>query len=316
MIKKKQTRNGFGVICLSVICLGTLFLISGCNPVSQEDYQAVTNENAAIRAELAKEQQKVLELGERLKTESARFAEIQGDNQRQIDELTDNLTALQAEYERRLENILANTSESELRTPTWLELKEFLESDPTDSLVYEEDSFDCSGFAITLRDNAWRYGLRCAYIEITHLDSTTGHALNAFKTSDEGMIYVDVINDDKIAYVQIGQPYGTISLDGVKAKFISCEGNPDSFWGPLAWDTYPHIFVYDYYLKYQQCTGFYRDTINAYNEAVDDYNRGVRKYTPGQLTQWLENIDALEKDLGVKTYEPGDRVATIEVYWN
>jgi hypothetical protein len=315
MMKKKQTKNGFGITCLSVICLVTLFLTSGCNPVSPEEYQALTNENAAIGAELAEEQQKVLELRGQLETESARLAEIQSDNQRRIDELTANLTALQAEYERRLANV-TGASTSELRNPTWLELKEFLESDHTDLLVYEEDSFDCSGFAITLRDRAWRYGLRCAYIEITHVDSTTGHALNAFKTSDEGIIYVDVINDDMIAYVQIGQPYGKVPLDGVKTKFISCEGNPDNFWNPLTWETYPHIFVYDYYSKYQQRTGFYQDTIDAYNEAADNYNRGVRKYTPDQLTLWLENIDALEKDLGVKTYEPGDRVATIEVYWN
>ena len=307
-MKKNQTKNGSGITCFLVICLGTLFLLSGCNPVSQEEYQALTGK-------LTEEQQKVLELREQLEAESDRFAEIQGDDQRKIDELTDSLTSLQADYERRLENV-AGLSESELRNPTWLELKEFLENDHTDSLVYEEDKFDCSGFAITLRDNAWRYGLRCAYIEITHVDSTTGHALNAFETSDNGVIYVDAGSDDMIAYVQTGQPYGTISLDGVKSKFISCEGNPDSFWGPLVWETYPHVFIYDYYSKYQQRVKFYTDTIDAYNEAVDNYNSGERKYTPGQLTQWLENLDALEKDLGVTVHEPGDRVATIEVYWN
>ncbi|MFA5317546.1 MAG: hypothetical protein WC369_09015, partial [Dehalococcoidales bacterium] len=136
---------------LPVICLGVILLLSGCVSVSESDYNA-------IKDELTTERGKVAELNQQLVTERALSQEARVESQRRIDEVTDNLTALQVDYENRLKAIIGGTEDSQLRNPTWSELKEFLENDDTDLLVYAEDKFDCTGFAITLRDRAWRYG--------------------------------------------------------------------------------------------------------------------------------------------------------------
>ncbi|MFN3621280.1 MAG: hypothetical protein ACK4TI_00120 [Nitrososphaerales archaeon] len=53
-----------------------------------------------------------------------------------------------------------------LRNPSWQELVAFLKEDKTDAFIYRAGEFDCSGFAITLRDHAIAQGFRCAYIEV------------------------------------------------------------------------------------------------------------------------------------------------------
>ena len=205
--------------------------------------------------------------------------------------------------------------ESTLRDPTWLELKEFIENDNTDTLLYMEGSFDCEGFAITLRDRAWRYGFRCAFVAL-NFAGTRGHALNAFQTTDKGIVYVDVTEHDKIAYVQIGQPYGTISLNAAKSEYFDCYGEPDEFWGTLTQRNHSNPFGYDYYISYRQRLEFYNQSVNAFNEAVSEYNKGSTRWSSSQLDKWHENLEALEKDLGSPVYEPISVVETTEVYWN
>jgi hypothetical protein len=285
-----------------------MLLLSGCVSVSESDYNV-------IKDELATERGKVAELNQQLVTERALSQEARMESQRRIDEITDNLTALQVDYENRLKAIIGGTEDSQLRNPTWAELKEFLENDDTDLLVYAEDKFDCTGFAITLRDRAWRYGLRSAYVEIRFLGAV-GHALNAFQTVDHGLVYVDGVEIDAVAYVQVGQPYGTIPVNSVKSEFIDCDGSPAAFWGPLGRKTLHDVFSYDYYLQYQQRLNFYNDTVDTFNKAVDEYNRGGRTYSHDQLTKWQENILALGEDLGEDSYLPGEKVATIEIYWD
>lgn len=238
--------------------------------------------------------------------------------QHEIDELTEDLATLQTNYENmqaNFQSLLGRLNESTLSNPTWSELEEFLRLDDTDTLLYVEDSFDCSGFTITLRDHAWRCGIRCAYVEVG-FSQAEGHALNAFETTDKGLIYVDNFEDDKIAYVGLHQLYGAIQLDGAKSEYIACSGSPAEFWGSLTYSTHPNPFSYDYYIDYQRRSKFYEESIDAYNEAVDKYNAGSKKWSYSQLTKWLENLEALEQDLGSISYEPMGMVESVEVYWN
>lgn len=232
--------------------------------------------------------------------------------QQQVEELTANLATLQAEYQHLLQRL----EQSTLEDPTWEELKEFLKRDDTDKLVYDAQTFDCSGFAITLRDHAWRYGLRCAYVELSFPDGEGGHALNAFRTPDGTIIYVDCTEYDTIAYVQNGKEYGVISLDAVKSRYIDCEGNPDEFWVPLTYTTTTNeLFSYGYFTNYQGRCEFYLASVNAYNQAVAEYNSGSREYSYEQLRRWNDNLDALQQDLGT-IWEPLEVVENIEIYWN
>ena len=149
----------------------------------------------------------------------------------------------------------------------------------------------------------------------------TGHALNAFNTSDLGLVYVDVTEGDSIAYVEVGKTYGRIALDAVKWKYVDCSGmKPDEFWGTLTYTVHPedssYPLTYDYYLDYCSRLEFYWESVEAYNEAVEEYNRGDSSYTYSQLESWYENLKTLEQDLGSTFWEPGGIVETVEIYWN
>jgi len=77
----------------------------------------------------------------------------------------------------------------------------------------------CADFAERLHNEAEMAGIRCAYVSVEL--SGVGHALNAFQTTDRGLIYIDDTgkvggygpsNCDKAVDVQIGQQYIPISL--------------------------------------------------------------------------------------------------------
>jgi hypothetical protein len=91
----------------------------------------------------------------------------------------------------------------------------------------------CADFAETLHNNAEINGIRAGYVSITLSSSTLGHAINVFNTTDKGLVFIDDtgkelqtqnitpgfisfgITDscDKAGYLEIGRPYGVISLE-------------------------------------------------------------------------------------------------------
>lgn len=89
-----------------------------------------------------------------------------------------------------------------LKNPTWNELKDFLLSDNTDKRFYVYPSFTSENYAEMLQNNAKKSGWRCAIVRI-HLDwldrQTGAHVngvyfLNAFETTDQGIVYIDSTN--------------------------------------------------------------------------------------------------------------------------
>jgi len=307
--------------------------LSSCAPmVPQEQYDTVVEELSSsqrqveeMRGELVSTQSQFEkrqdELTQDLNSTQSKIAELT----QQVVELEYKLKNLQKDYEGLQNNyqelqvnhaeLLKKLKDSRLRNPTWSELKQFLEQDDTNTLSYNKDSFDCDGFAITLRDRASRFGYKCAFVAI-RFEEVIGHALNAFETTDKGLIYVDNVEHDAIAYVDIGKPYGVISLDVVKSEYINCEGDPNEFWGNLTWNSHDNPFIYDYYVGYRQRLDFLKQSVNAYNTAVGEYNRGSTKWSYSQLDRWLENIETLKQDVGSAFYEQLGIVENIEVYWN
>jgi hypothetical protein len=77
----------------------------------------------------------------------------------------------------------------------------------------------CCDFAETLHNNAEKAGIRCAYVSIDFAVGP-GHALNAFDTTDRGLVYIDDTgvtgrgpsSCDKIVTVKIGNSYIPTSL--------------------------------------------------------------------------------------------------------
>ncbi|HJX13864.1 MAG TPA: hypothetical protein VJ377_10135 [Dehalococcoidales bacterium] len=163
---------------------------------------------------------------------------------------------------------------------------------------------------------------------ITFFGTDDGHAVNAFETTDKGLVYIDCTNGnapedrdgeikswDTVAYVEKGEKYGIIPIEIVAgSKF----------------DYYP--FGYDFYTDYERKWREYEALLDAHNEAVDKYNRdiGGRVFTYGtpaarriaereqELQAQGETITALETELGGTWYESEFSSYTIKevlVHW-
>ena len=78
------------------------------------------------------------------------------------------------------------------RNPTWEELLDFLEVDKTDKKLYVDVEFEYGNFAQELHDNAESNGIRAAFLVVHFHDDAPSHAINAFKTTDRGLVYIDV----------------------------------------------------------------------------------------------------------------------------
>jgi len=105
------------------------------------------------------------------------------------------------------------------RNPTWQALEQFLWQDTTDQHLYNENSFVCADYAEMLHNNAEKAGIRAAFVSIDLSSSSSGHALNAFNTTDRGLIYIDDtgterggLNADKTVNLANGSAYIPISI--------------------------------------------------------------------------------------------------------
>jgi len=282
----------------------------------QSQYAQLQATHQSLIEDYERAEQELQEANRQLSQTKAQVTKLR----KEIKGLEEELAGLKANYK----NLLREIKRSTLKDPTWEELRQFLEADDTETLVYLPDEFDCVGFALTLRDRTWRRGFRCAFVEVEFEGTEYGnaHALTAFNTPDRGLIYVDDTGNsdgtgvDGIAYVEVGKPYGLISLKGVKEEYIDPYTRPEEFWKPLRRVRYAgNLFGYDYYTNWRQRVEFYRESIAAYNKAVAEYNRGSTRYSYSQLDSWSRNLDELEKDLG-PIYEPLGVVKNIELYWN
>jgi hypothetical protein len=166
--------------------------------------------------------------------------------------------------------------------PTWLQLKAFITADKTDKKPYIEDIYMCGAFAEDVHNNAEAAGIKAAWISIDFRYGSAGHALDAFNTTDRGLVYVDCTSSynvlsprvcqrdpstgrcvstneepssyDKIAYLSIGREYGSVSLSFAKG------------------------FSYSDYETYCQRKDAYDTALAQYNSAVERYNTWVALY--------------------------------------
>jgi hypothetical protein len=91
-----------------------------------------------------------------------------------------------------------------LRDPTYKEVDSFLRKDKTNLNEYVEDTYVCSHFARDVCNNAEAEGLRCAYVSLIYAGG--GHAIIAFNTIDEGLVYFESQTDERAEPV-IGERY-------------------------------------------------------------------------------------------------------------
>ena len=219
----------------------------------------------------------------------------------------------------------------EAADPTFVELAAFIKADPTDSKDYVEDgpnAYVCSDFAEEVHNNAETAGIRAGWAGIKFTGMEVGHAVNAFETTDKGLIYIDCTNGrshenegdeapswDTVAYIEAGKRYGILHIDQV----ISAP-----------YDYY--TFQYDFYMDCEKTRLEYEVLLNMYNEEVNNYNSEVngKVYTIGsaeekRITTWKERLDRqeeylkqMEKELGKHWYESEYSSYTVEdvhIHW-
>jgi gas vesicle protein len=86
---------------------------------------------------------------------------------------------------------LTLTNNSTAENPSWEQLLDFLRKDKTDKNLYVDDVYMCGSFAEDLHNNAEAKGIRAAFVAV-HFDTGLPHAVNAFKTTDKDLVYIDV----------------------------------------------------------------------------------------------------------------------------
>ncbi len=186
--------------------------------------------------------------------------------------------------------------------PTYAKLVAFINEDTTDSKPYLKGKTIlarvCADFAEDVHNNAEAKGIRAAWVGIDFIGGGDGHAINAFETTDKGLVYVDCTgaslaerfrqvleasssqapspkptSRDKIAYVEIGKEYGCIDI--AKAKSPS----------------------YSFYDECKQKRQEYDGLLSEYDEEVIRYNR--------EIETWKVRLDGSEQmtDRVAKEYE-------------
>ncbi len=134
--------------------------------------------------------------------------------------------------------VLLSTTESTLSNPSWSELEAFLLGDKTDQAPYIYPTYVCEDFARALQENAEKAGWRCGFVTVDvegypdwygyGIPSDTGHALNAFETTDRGLVYIDCTG------LPSGE-YRPSSCDKVVSVSIGKECQPVSIFPELGW---------------------------------------------------------------------------------
>ena len=156
---------------------------------------------AGSEGELLDTQSELAVLRSELDSTKRYLADVEAELQLTNDNLS-NVEAELADTKDRLDAMEADALH--LHNPTYEEALDFLERDRTDANEYIEGEYVCSHFAADINNNAEKQGIRCALVDVRFPDS--GHAIIAFETTDEGLVYFEPLTDDRVRPV-IGKRY-------------------------------------------------------------------------------------------------------------
>ena len=198
---------------------------------------------------------------------------------------------------------------------TYNTLCAFIYLDKTDEEKYIEYERRCGDFAEAVHNNAEKKGIKAAWVGILFENKAMGHAINAFQTTDLGLVFIDCTgqkgnlicssSNDRIAYVEKGKEYGTISID--KAGSLD----------------------YSYYETYKQESQEYQTKLAKYNNEVITYNSALGGRTTlaepeySKFQSWKRSmeqqksmLEELRRKLGYCfSVESMGIVKTVDVYW-
>ncbi|MGI2336265.1 MAG: hypothetical protein ACRKGH_06455 [Dehalogenimonas sp.] len=200
--------------------------------------------------------------------------------------------------------------------PTWEELSAFIRTDSTDRNAYLKDLYMCGGFAQDLHNAAEVAGIRAGWVAIDFTDRTIGHAATVFQTTDRGLVVIDDTssydtggrglgaglsdNYDKVAYIQIGQEYGVISLEVAVSPFYN-----------------EYLTYLDRLEEFETLRAEYDQQVTEYNQAVasSSYNYSYMKNWYNRLEELRQEMDAVSDNLGGYYWESLGTVRSVTIYW-
>jgi hypothetical protein len=206
----------------------------------------------------------------------------------------------------------------------------FIKADPTDSKDYieaGENAFVCADFAEQVHNNAEAAGIRAGWVSIRFAGTDDGHAINAFETTDRGLVYIDCTNGrniqedddtkswDTIAYLETGKKYGILSIDRITES---------------GYDYYS--LQYAFYAACEEKWRDYKNALELYNEDVGRFNQEAsskvfimgspeeRKMTgwENELTRQKETLQNIENELGNSWYQSEFSsciVESVKIHW-
>jgi hypothetical protein len=91
-----------------------------------------------------------------------------------------------------------------VKKPTFQELRDFILRDPTNRKQFVLNQYECRHFATDVDNNAEAAGLRCAFVLLCYDQGQ--HAVVAFDTTDQGLVYIEPQTDARI-YPEVGGRY-------------------------------------------------------------------------------------------------------------
>jgi hypothetical protein len=191
---------------------------------TEHSLAAAQAELDSVKGELASTQQQLATTQDELASANQSLASIAQTSANLEDELAATQQQLDVALET-LDGLGITLSESrdcydvdlidnpEATNPTFSELKAFLAQDRTEYHHYILEVYDCSQFSRDVHNNAEAAGIRAAEVQIFFRGEWTGHALNAFITTDYGLVYVDCTEEpDTIARVKVGKEYRSVEV--------------------------------------------------------------------------------------------------------
>ncbi|MFC2001092.1 hypothetical protein ACFLUZ_01145 [Chloroflexota bacterium] len=122
--------------------------------------------------------------------------------QAELDNTRDELTELEISHQG-----LMTGHGYTIKDPSYNEMTRFLSTDDTDQTEYIEGEYECTEFAMDLCNRAEEQNIRCAFVSL-RFPGKIGHAIVAFNTIDEGLIYIEPQHDDLVK-VEINKQYYT-----------------------------------------------------------------------------------------------------------
>ncbi|MGA3094310.1 MAG: hypothetical protein ABSD79_02870 [Dehalococcoidales bacterium] len=118
----------------------------------------------------------------------------------------------------------------EAQNPTWSQLMSFIADDKTEQNEYIKNVYDCSQFSRDVHNNAEAAGIRAAEVQVSFKNMEAGHALNAFITTDYGLVYIDCTTPpDTVVRVKLDKTYRGLEIYSVAGK----NTRNDAWWDSL-----------------------------------------------------------------------------------